>query len=257
MEWLAYVAGIITSTATTVAALWAAFRFFLGKWLDQRFQREMAEVRAAEQAALVRLQSNINTMFGRIVKLHAQEFDALPEAWAKLNEAMQRTKPVAMAFSRTADLDRMDDDELELFLKQSSLTDWDKFQLMKASKKTNYYVKVTNWKALQEAKQAFWAFQTFFANRCIFMPEDFEGKFTALETITLDALLEAELILENSDMPREFEKTRVFFAQETAKMVADLKSAIRARLWVSTTTIVLREADFIPSRFCSGMLAAA
>jgi len=75
-----------------------------------------------------------------LTKIHEKEFQVLPEAWYKLQDALGRISGVASLFQQYPDVNRMDAAQLAEFLQQSDLYDSEKENLRKAGDKNAYEV---------------------------------------------------------------------------------------------------------------------
>ena len=86
-----FITGLISTLGiTAVGAAGAAYLLFrhLGdNWLAGKFNERLEAFKHAQQQQLEQLRLRINTTFDRTVKLHANEFEVLPELWGRLNEA--------------------------------------------------------------------------------------------------------------------------------------------------------------------------
>jgi hypothetical protein len=76
------------------AIAYALFRFFSEKWLNAKFEERLAAYKHAQQKELEELRFKISALMDRTTKLHQREFDTLPEAWTKLNDAYGATSVV-------------------------------------------------------------------------------------------------------------------------------------------------------------------
>lgn len=88
----------------------AIFKLWGENWLNNKFAKNLEDHKA-----------KINSLFSRISKIHEKEFEVLPEAWRKLQEAMGHVSSIAEPLKQYPDLNRMTDEPLAGFLKKSRL----------------------------------------------------------------------------------------------------------------------------------------
>lgn len=75
------------------------------------------------------LRHQINSVFSRISKVREKEFEILPEAWKLLHEAYGRVYSIAASLKRVLDVSAMTEGQIEQFLADSSLQDFEKDEL--------------------------------------------------------------------------------------------------------------------------------
>jgi len=90
-----------------------------------------------QQKELEELRFKISGLLDRTTKLHQREFEVLPEAWAKLVIAHAKVQGLVSAFQEHPDLDRMTPKQLEEFIQNSQLKQWQKDELRSADGNTN------------------------------------------------------------------------------------------------------------------------
>ena len=69
-------------------------RFFGESWLNHQFARKMSLFTHEQNQQIERLKLQVNTLFDRATKLHAREFDAVPEAWSLLVDADRHVRAI-------------------------------------------------------------------------------------------------------------------------------------------------------------------
>jgi hypothetical protein len=118
-------------------AVWLC-KLFGEKWLNTKFEERLASLKHEHQKEIERLRLRINTLMDRTTKLHQREFDVLPEAWSRLNDAFAQTNVVVSPIQRYPDLNRMAEEHINEFLKKTPLQEWEKAELMGQKDKTNW-----------------------------------------------------------------------------------------------------------------------
>jgi hypothetical protein len=201
--------------------------------LSAKFDERLAAHKHAQQRELEQLRFEINALMDRTVKLHQREFDVIPEAWSRLNDAFHATEPVGLGFHQYPDVNRMTRAQFEGLLERSDLQDWEKAELREADDKTAYYSRATARIAVWKAHQVCSEFAIYFAKNGIFMPEPMKAKFKAIEEVLWAAVVERRLYIQHPELEgNPFEKGSVLHQQGPA-MLRALEADVQARLWSS------------------------
>jgi len=77
---------VLGGGALTTITYWG-FKLLASKWLDSKFAERLQALKHDQQKELEELRLKINTLFDRTTKLHQNEFESLPHAWALINDA--------------------------------------------------------------------------------------------------------------------------------------------------------------------------
>jgi hypothetical protein len=137
---------LVAGGGGAAVAVWLC-KLFGEKWLNTKFEERLASFRHEHQKEIERLRLRINTLMDRTTKLHQREFDVLPEAWGRINDAYD--KICGGMFRFDPNLENMTEAQLDHFLSKSSLADWEKNELKAADDKNRYYA---NCSVLHEMK---------------------------------------------------------------------------------------------------------
>jgi hypothetical protein len=216
-----------------VGAAYALFRYLGDKWLTDKFSKGLEALKHAQQQELEQLRLRINTTFDRTVKLHANEFEVLPELWARLNEAHNHVASLTSPYQEYPDLDRLADPAFEHFLSESGLPDYQKDELRNSTERTKDYRSKRFWQSLGRVNEKYSAFTQYFVSKSIFIQPEMKELITQLRDMMWDALLEKET--EERDWnPREgrWEMGRRF-RKEGPALRDSIGTAIQERLWSS------------------------
>src|SRR5262249_38991523 len=136
------------------AIAFGLFRMLGEKWLDAKFEERLAEYKHAQQKEIEQLRFRINALMDRTTKLHQYEFEVLPEAWGRLNEAFGHTGAVVSPVQSYPDLNRMSEEHVNEYLKKTPLEEWEKAELMAETNKTESFRKRVFWYRLSDAQRA-------------------------------------------------------------------------------------------------------
>src|SRR5665647_394264 len=91
---LAVFGGAAALAGTCALAVWGIVKVWGEKALNARFERGLTAYKHEQQKELEQLKYKITGFVDRAVKLHAREFEVLPEAWARLCDANNLARSV-------------------------------------------------------------------------------------------------------------------------------------------------------------------
>ena len=197
---------------------------FLGrKWLETKFAEGLEAYKHKQNKELEEVRYQINSQFNRITKIHEKEIEVLPLAWSKLNDALGKMTYLTSPMRQYQQLDMLSDEQLEAFLKESSLGDWEKNELRKSDNKLDYYQERIFYHELSDAKKASVDFHNYLLNNSIFLSQDIKDKFLALDDIFWSAITDKEIW---HDSNYGHAKTKSF--TDIQKEVKPIKEAIES-----------------------------
>lgn len=143
----------------------------------------------------------INSYFDRAVRLHAIEFQILPELWGRLHDSFHSTNAFTSWLQSFPDVDKMKPEQLEAFLQQSPLLEYQKADVRAATRKTDEYIKIIYFHDLNRTRKTYHEFNGFLMKKSVVLEPDIEGKFKAISAMIWDAIVEKE-VFESMDMRR-------------------------------------------------------
>ncbi len=196
-KWLGYAA---VWFGAPVGIAFAAFRFLGSKWIENKFATQLEAHKHEQSKELEKLRHKINAAFSRLTKIHEKEFEVLPEAWYKLQDALGRISGLTSLIREYPDLNRMDGAQLAEFLQQSDLYDFEKEELRKTGDKNAYYRERRFWHDLKYAKDAFGDFHNYTIRNRIFLTSDLFQQFQKIDDVMRDAIVYKEEGQEDSDV---------------------------------------------------------
>ncbi len=106
--------GVAVVVGMTGAAYWL-FKTFSSKWLEARFSTRLEAYR-----------HELSTLLDRATRLHAQEFEVLPNIWEKLTTSMDSALSVLSPLQLASDITYAMPDELEALLEKSTFLEHEK-----------------------------------------------------------------------------------------------------------------------------------
>ena len=158
------------------------------KWIDRRVEAKTKRLEHDLQKELDRARDELQRMFDRVVKIHAKEFEVLPEAWLMLHELHGKAyHGVDAVMKGVPAFGKMKDDELEEFLKQCSFTDFQRKMISEAEtpeQREKEYFRLLNGNNLDVANEAGRLFKNYLLKNDVFMTPEIGRLFhSAHETI--------------------------------------------------------------------------
>jgi hypothetical protein len=230
---MAWIGALVLAGGGLTAIAFLLFKTLGEKWLNAKFEERLAAYRHAQQRELEQLKFEINTLMDRTAKLHQKEFDVLPETWGRLTDAFDITTAVTSPFQQHADLDRMNDEQLEKFLEGISfLLKWQKAELRERTDRNKHYFKASSWHKAMQARDACREFHVYLVKNGILIPQPMKSKFTELDGIIYSALVEYELNLQDEMIPRARDAVKVLGARGN-ELLKSLEDDVQGRLWKS------------------------
>jgi hypothetical protein len=222
--------GLVFSAGGGIAVVaYGLLRFFGEKWMGARFDQRLAAVKHAQEKELEQLRYKISTLMDRTIKLHQKEFDVIPEAWAKLTWAYGAVVDITSTLQQYPDLDRVTQGQLEEFLADSFLSNWQKDEIRAAEKRTEYYRKASTWQKISEAREGCRDFYIYFKKNGIFVPEPIKAQFLELNKLIYDALVEFEINEQDDIRPRLRDNLNKLSQAEP--IMTALEQDVQRRLW--------------------------
>lgn len=99
-----WVLGLLVSGGVfTVFAFWL-FRLLGEKWLNNRFSRNLEDLRHKQAGEIERFRFQISTLLDRASKVHQREYEVLPELWDALIEADSYVQAAVGSFKSYPDV---------------------------------------------------------------------------------------------------------------------------------------------------------
>lgn len=227
---LQFIGAIIVSAGAIVSFAYWLFKLLADKWLNAKFAERLEDYRHAQKKELENVRFEMNKLMDRTVKLHQREYDALPEAWSLLVNAHGITKAAISPLQQYADVQRMNDAQLDVFLSESSLPDWEKAELKAANNKNQYYLNAQSWYMSANALEAAQDFHVYRLKNGIFMLPDIHEKLELMDDLMFKAIVDRQLQLQNKPR-RETNEARQKLESEGEGIMKELAADIRERLW--------------------------
>jgi hypothetical protein len=203
---------------------------FLGKtWIENKFAQRLEQLKHQQALEVQRLRVEIDSMLSGAIKLQDREFDVLPKAWQKLDEAHGLVSWLVAPMQSYPDLDRMDSQELSEFFDASELRDSQRQRISNASKKTDAYIDIIFWHRLNKVRSSIGQLRDFVAANGIFLPPELKDKFVKVVELLWSALTAKQVGVEAKDYKLQtqgWEKIK----SDVEPLYKSIEAEIQARL---------------------------
>lgn len=224
--------------------VYGIFKHLAVKWLDNQFDARLQALKHQYDKELERLRFRIASLLDRATKLHTKEFEALPEAWSKLNDAYWASRATVRLLKEFPDIDKMPSAQQREFIGKCTLHDWEKEELKNTERKTEYYQRHIAGHELYEAKTKSRDAHIFLLKNGIFFSEHIHEEMQKLDALIWSAIVEHEINIEENVRPmmREIIKALTEVGEPLLK---NIQALVRERIW--PPEIVCSNPDVPPS----------
>lgn len=223
----------ITGAVAAGVAYWI-FKTLAKGWLDSRFQKDLEEFKAANLREVERLKAELSRYADRATKFHVREYEVLPEAWGLMNKAYGACHQAIAAFQQLPDLDRMSAPQLDAWLADSDLKDFQKEEIRESARKIDKYSEFLTWKQIGDAHQAVAEFQNYIIIQGVFIEEDLVQTMIDAGAAMRKSLISRRMVelTKNSQAPNQtdFWTQAIETLEPIGNSVQAVKENIRTRL---------------------------
>jgi len=87
-QMLNYLGELVLYTGSIVGFTFLFFRFLGKRWIENIFSKNLEKWKHELNKELEQYRYKINALFNRVTKIHEKEFEVLPEAWLKMQDAL-------------------------------------------------------------------------------------------------------------------------------------------------------------------------
>lgn len=211
----------------TVAYL--LFRHLGKSWIESKFTQRLEQYKHDQAIELQRLRIEIDSMLNGALKLQEKEFEILPKAWNKLDEAHGLVSWLASPIQQYPDLDRLNSAQLEEFLAKSDFAESQKQKLRESGAKVETYQEISFWYRLNKVNCAISDLQNFVARKGIFLPLELKEKFTKISDLLRSVIISKEIGHQARDFKMENEGWAKI-KEEIEPLYKSIESEIHKRL---------------------------
>jgi len=192
-EIAAFIGNVLAIGGGSAAVAYLLFQWLGKKWIEDKFARSLEQLRHQQALEIQKLRVDIDTMLSAELKLQGREFDVLPEAWEKLQDAHGLVSWLVSPSQQYANVDRMTPSQLDEFLAETEFTASQKEDIRKAPKRGVVFRGIEFWHRLHRVRKSFAELENFVARKGIFLPPDLEEKFSAISEMLWSAIVSKEV----------------------------------------------------------------
>jgi hypothetical protein len=167
----------------------------LGKgWIENKFAQRLEQLRHTQALEIQRVRVEIDSMLSAVVKLQEKEFETLPEAWSKFDDAYRRVSSLVSPMQHYPDLDRLDTIAVEEeALAASKLRESEKSSVRNSRKKNESYIEAIFWHRLAEVRSSVVDFHNYVQRNSVFMERQLKGLFEEASDGLWSAMVDKEV----------------------------------------------------------------
>jgi hypothetical protein len=196
---LQFLGKILAYGGGAAAVAYLIFTFLGKKWIDNRFAEKLEATKYEFNKQLEETRYKMNSLFNRVSKIHEKEFEVLPEAWLKMQDALGRISSITSLLQQYPDINGMSLPALQEFLDKSILHEHEKKELLQSNNKQSYYQDKMFWHELRTVEEAFFDFHNYIMRNKIFLSLDLQGHFTKIDDVMWSAIVERKIGHEAGD----------------------------------------------------------
>lgn len=229
--WVVY-GSLGVAAVAAVVGLFFLIRFFATKFLDARIAEKLESHKHAQQIDIEGLKFRINNLADRAAKAYVKEFEHLPNVWISLNEAYRSARYATGGVRQYADLNAANAKDLETFLANSDLLDWQKERINHTTDKTKTYINFIDRRTFQIAMDNHREFRMNIDKFAIFFSKEIKSDLEKFADLLWSALIEYEIYdLDRLEGVKPERKARADLRNNGQARLEELEQKIRERLW--------------------------
>jgi hypothetical protein len=226
---LNFIVEVLAVGGGAAAVAYLLFQHLGKSWLDSKFHERLETVRQQHALELQRLHVEIESLLSGSIKLQEKEFAVLPEVWAKLDEAHGLVTWLCSPFQSYADVDRMNDKELDEFLADSEFYESQKERIKGSYEKGKTYQEILFRHRAHRVGKAISDLQNYVARNGIFLQTGLKDKFTKIIQILHEAKVSKQVGTEAQDWKMQ-SKGWEQLKEQSDPLYKSIENDIQARL---------------------------
>ena len=197
----------------------------VGLAVDQR----MATYQNRLDAEIERLKARLHHGSDRGERSNQLEYEAITSAWEKFMAAHVATQTCVVRYFEFGDLDKMDDLQVDEYLRLTEFSEPQRKQIRDAKNKNDMYLKVERHRAINTAGAAIFEARTVLQNKAIFIPKELEADFNSgLSTCARGWSIQKTEFAHGHWA--EGGKETIKYMEDAPKIVQKLKERVRERI---------------------------
>ena len=222
--------GKIVAVGGGAAAIAYGLFLFLGKrWIEDKFSMRLESYKNEQQKNLEDFKYQINALFNRVLKIHDKEMEILPEAWAKLHDAIDLTSNLVSVYQEYPDFKRLKDTEVISYLESIKWKQHQIDELLEATDRNKHFQEKIFWHRLGDAQKRFSDFHKYITRNKIFMGEELKSHFSKVGDLLWESLVTREVGEEVKDHKMIVESYKKL-KENLNQIVSEIEKLMQERL---------------------------
>lgn len=177
---LRFLGEIIVYGSGVVGIAFLIFRYLGKSWIENKFSERLEQFKHQQTIEIQRLRVEIDSTLSGILKIQEKEFETLPEAWSKLDEAYGHVAALVSPLQQYPNLDGMTEARLIEFLDETNLRKTEKDEILQSNEKSNRYQRIIFWHRLHQVNLACCELDKYVVRYGIFFPPNLKEKFNKI-----------------------------------------------------------------------------
>ena len=177
---LRYLGEIIANVTVAVGVAFLFFRYLGKRWIESKFAERLEQFKHQQAIEIQRLRVEIDSTLSGVLKLQEMEFESLPEAWSKLDEAYGHVADLVSPLQYHPKLDDMTEVRLKKFLDETNLRETEKDEILQSSAKSDMYQEIIFWHRLYQVRLACNSLDKYVVRYGIFFPPNLKEKLNKI-----------------------------------------------------------------------------
>lgn len=236
--WVVY-GGIGLLILVAVVGLVLVIRFLFVKFIEAEISKRLQSHQHAQQIEIENIKYRIANLAGRASSIYLKEYEHLPSVWISLNETYRSTALLAGGVRNYPSLNGVSAVDLELFLDNTDLIDWQKDRLRKSTNKTRDYIDFIGRKEFRQAARDHDELITNIDKYAIFFSVEIKKEMMDFAQMLKNTIIEYDLNVLDRIEGTKIERTaREEFRTYGSARLEDLERKIRDRLWDADSAAV-------------------
>ena len=187
-----FILDVITYAGGSVAIAYLLFTWLGKRVVENWFSKRMEAYKSAQAQELEEFKYKFNALFNRVTKIHEKEFDVLPMAWEKLQDALGQVGRIASPLQSYPDFKWMSETEFQEFLETTKLKKHDIENLISAPDRNKFYQEKIFWYEVNDARSRISDLHNFLIYNKIFLSKDLFDEFGKIDQLLFETVLEIE-----------------------------------------------------------------
>jgi hypothetical protein len=197
---LKYFGSLVLSASVGGAIAIAAFRLLGKSWIETKFAERLEAFKHQQALEIQRLRVEIESMLSGALKLQELEFEVLPEAWKRLDDAYGMARWITSSLQQYPDVEDSTDAEFLEVLQRTipDLRESQRAKLLEADgrDRVKQYQRLIDLKNYNRARRALTQLEEYIVSKGLFLPPPLKEQFREILPIIRRALISVETSVE-------------------------------------------------------------